>query len=102
MIKKGITEYPTHHLQESEIEEIRNLRGEDPDAWTPRKLANKFGCSTSFVRIVAPADKERKELHYKKLEVVKGTWGAIRRRAREDRTKRNVMAKSDAYAWPLE
>ena len=36
-----------------EILEMRRLRSEDPELWTAGKLAKKFGCTQTFVRLHA-------------------------------------------------
>lgn len=73
------------------MEEIRRLRGADPNVWTRDKLAKKFNCSNLFIGIVCEASKERKEGQQQILEAVKLKWGPRRRTAREDRGKRREM-----------
>ncbi|KAI9881464.1 MAG: hypothetical protein M1830_000026 [Pleopsidium flavum] len=77
-----------YHLTATDIEEIRRLRGEDPNVWTREKLAKKFNCSNLFVGIVCEASRERREGQQQILEAVKLKWGRRRRIAREDRVKR--------------
>ncbi|KAI7856744.1 mitochondrial ribosomal protein subunit L20-domain-containing protein [Circinella umbellata] len=44
-------------LSTAQIEEMRQLRQQDPSTWTRKKLAEKFGCSELFVSISAPTVK---------------------------------------------
>jgi len=77
-----------YHLTATDMEEIRRLRGEDPNVWTREKLAKKFNCSNLFVGIVCEASRKRREGQQQILEAVKLKWGRRRRIAREDRVKR--------------
>ncbi|KAI8335342.1 mitochondrial ribosomal protein subunit L20-domain-containing protein [Chlamydoabsidia padenii] len=43
------------NLSEKEINEIRQLRQQDPTTWTRKKLADKFDCSPLFISMVAPS-----------------------------------------------
>ncbi|ORZ11932.1 mitochondrial ribosomal protein subunit L20-domain-containing protein [Absidia repens] len=40
-------------LNETQINEIRQLRQQDPETWTRKKLADKFNCSPLFISMVA-------------------------------------------------
>ena len=80
-----------YHLTDKEIEEIRQLRGEDPERWTQTTLAEKYNCSEYFVGIVAPVTKARLEAHHRKKEEVEARWGRRRTYAREDRQRRKDM-----------
>ncbi|KAI9489543.1 mitochondrial ribosomal protein subunit L20-domain-containing protein [Zychaea mexicana] len=44
-------------LTAEQINEMRQLRQQDPATWTRKKLADKFGCSELFVSISAPTVK---------------------------------------------
>ncbi|KAL0084633.1 mitochondrial ribosomal protein subunit L20-domain-containing protein [Phycomyces blakesleeanus] len=57
VLKKAATE--TKVLSESEKEEMRQLRAQDPARWTRKRLAEKFGCSEIFVGINAPTTVKR-------------------------------------------
>lgn len=76
---------------------MRALYSQSPELWTRRKLALRFDCSESFVQMITKASEEAKQAHHDKLAHVKESWGAIRRRSREDRKTRKEMAKSDVY-----
>ncbi|KAF4983243.1 hypothetical protein FDECE_17342 [Fusarium decemcellulare] len=82
---------PNYNLSAADIKEMKRLRAEDPVKWSVNELAEKFGCSTIFVKMAAPAPAS----HLKNLEAKKerreARWGAIRTQAREDRKRRTVM-----------
>ncbi|KAI9887196.1 MAG: hypothetical protein M1823_001023 [Watsoniomyces obsoletus] len=85
-----------YHLTQADIDEMRRLRVEDPDAWTRGKLAHKFNCSKFFVGMVLqagklPGAKERHEKHLQELEDLQSRWGRRRREAREDRVRRREL-----------
>lgn len=82
-------------MRESDIAEIRRLRTTEPEIWTRKKVAEKFGCSPFFVALVAQATKEKKERERQLLEKVKEKWGRRRRYAREDRRKRRELWERD-------
>ena len=84
-----------YHLREKEIGEIRRLRTEDPYMWSRTKLAEKYGCSSQFVGMIAPVSEEKKAEELKKIEQVKEKWGRRRRYGREDRQKRRQMCGRD-------
>ncbi|OLN93039.1 54S ribosomal protein L20, mitochondrial [Colletotrichum chlorophyti] len=82
---------PRYHLTKDDVAEIRRLRAEDPVRWSVTALARKFDCSETFITICTPAPREHKERLERKLEAVKGRWGSIRTKAREDRARRKEM-----------
>ncbi|KAK2003284.1 hypothetical protein LX36DRAFT_651262 [Colletotrichum falcatum] len=82
---------PRYHLTREDVAEIRRLRAEDPGFWSVTALARKFDCSETFITICTPAPREHKERLERKLESVKSRWGAIRTKAREDRSRRKEM-----------
>lgn len=71
--------------------EIRRLRAEDPVAWSITKLATKFQCSKVFITICTAAPREHKERIEKRADAIKSRWGAVRTKARAERTKRKDM-----------
>ncbi|KAK6329773.1 hypothetical protein TWF696_003636 [Orbilia brochopaga] len=85
----------TYHLSEADVKKIQRLRASNPDVWTRRKLAAKFGCSEFFVGMVAPVTEERKKAQWAKMEAVKGRWGKVRRFARGERTRRRELWGKD-------
>ena len=80
-----------YHLTNKEIEEIRQLRAEDPDTWTQISLAKKYNCSEYFVGIVAPVSRVRMEAHHQRKGEIESRWGKRRAYAREDRQRRKDM-----------
>ena len=64
-------EYPRRELEKHEIEHMRQLRLEQPDYWTQKRLSDKFQVSTIHVAMYAPCPFERKERlnaeHHQKL-----------------------------------
>lgn len=77
-----------YHLNQSDIEEIRNLRLNDPMTWSRWKLAKRFDCSPMFIAKVCEASPQKKEIQKQVLEAVQSRWGTKRRMAREDRQLR--------------
>ena len=84
-----------YHLGAAEVAEMRRLRETDPKTWTLNRLAEKFGCSWFFARLVAKNDQAGRE-HSEQLEQVKAKWGRGRRLARMDRDKRKALWGRDA------
>ncbi|KAH6690598.1 mitochondrial ribosomal protein subunit L20-domain-containing protein [Plectosphaerella plurivora] len=82
---------PSYHLSQMDVAEIRRLRAEDPVTWSVTKLADKFNCSKVFITICTAAPREHKEKLERRLEITKSRWGAIRTKARSERTKRKEM-----------
>ncbi|KAF3940574.1 hypothetical protein ABW19_dt0208772 [Dactylella cylindrospora] len=85
----------TYHLTEKEIKQIQKLRASNPDVWSRRKLAEKFGCSEFFVGMVAPTTEERKAQMKEELNKVKAKWGKVRTFAREERARRRELWSKD-------
>lgn len=77
-----------YHLTPSDIDEIRNLRMNDPMTWSRYKLAKRFECSPIFIAMVCEASPEKKQMQKQVLEAVQSRWGVKRRMAREDRQLR--------------
>lgn len=77
-----------YHLSQSDIEEIRKLRLNDPMTWSRWKLAKRFDCSPMFIAMVCEASPQKKEIQRQVLEAVQSRWGTKRRMAREDRQLR--------------
>ncbi|KAJ9487462.1 hypothetical protein VN97_g5863 [Penicillium thymicola] len=85
-----------YHLTPSDIEEIRNLRKNDPMTWSRNKLAKRFECSPVFIAMVCQASPEKREIQTRILEAVQSRWGPKRRMAREDRQLRREAWGRDA------
>ncbi|GBC02611.1 hypothetical protein RclHR1_04700013 [Rhizophagus clarus] len=50
----------SYHLTQEQINEIKQLREQDPIKWTRKNLAEKFECSQFYIGIVAPVTEERR------------------------------------------
>jgi hypothetical protein len=72
---------PSYHIGVEQIEEMRRLRNED-------RLAEKFKCSTVFVKMAAPATQEHVKWLKEKQDRKAARWGPIKARAMEDRKRR--------------
>ncbi|KAK9382409.1 mitochondrial 54S ribosomal protein mL58 [Kockiozyma suomiensis] len=85
-----------YHLSEKQIDEIRRLRDEDPNRWTRKVLAEKYGCSDFFIALVSRAPKERLDEMDRRLDVIKSRWGMYKRNARLQRQKkREIWARDE-------
>ncbi|WFD29843.1 eukaryotic sulfide quinone oxidoreductase [Malassezia sp. CBS 17886] len=78
-------------LSSEQIAEIQQLRAQNPYANTAGKLAKQFGCSPTFVSIVAPAPKAVREARRAEEELRKATWGMNKRVARHERRERRAL-----------
>lgn len=103
IIERFVAGRERHHLTEQDVEEIKKLRLENPVKWGITKLAERFNCSTAFVKIISaeltylhPALREHAIQEKEKLDAVKARWGKKRAMAREDRVKRMDLALRDA------
>lgn len=86
-----------YHLTETDLEEMRRLRAEDPMTWSVGKLATKFDCSRMFVQTATSSVAHgKKELQQQVTDIVKSRWGTKRRVAREDRALRRERWYKDA------
>jgi hypothetical protein len=79
-------------LPEEKISEMRRLRRENPAFYTRSWLANKFGCSPSFVSYVAPLSPSQQRAALakrdRKHEKTSARWGEKTALVREIRRKR--------------
>ena len=86
-----------YHVTAEQMEEMRQLRREDPMKWSVAQLAKKFDCSGIFVSFVTEKiAKEKKEQQKRVTDAVKSRWGVKRRAAREDRALRRERWYSDS------
>jgi len=86
-----------YHLTTADFEEMRRLRGEDPLAWSVKKLAKKFDCSGILVSLATEGlARKKQEMQKAVTEAVKSRWGAKRMVAREDRQLRREQWYRDA------
>lgn len=89
--KKSFAYNQNKRLTSEEIAEMQRLRQSNPDIHTGLQLAKQFGCSPAFVRIVAPAPKQRKEAHLKETLKQSATWGQNKIMQRELRKERRSL-----------
>lgn len=61
--EEGNSKVEHRRLSSEDIQRMRELRTADPQFWTQRALARKFGVSTLVVAMFAKAPKEMKERH---------------------------------------
>lgn len=88
-----------YHLTETDLQEMRKLRAQDPWAWSEKKLSEKFDCSRLFVSMATEGISERAKkaaVQSAVTGVVKSNWGKKRREAREDRELRREKWYKDA------
>lgn len=78
-------------VTKEEVEEMRQLRTEDPHRWTVKALSEKFQIPQGFVMSCCQAPKEKIEFERKKLELISRRWGALKRKAKEDKERRREM-----------
>lgn len=78
-------------VTKEEVEEMRQLRTSDPYQWTVKRLSEKYQIPQAFVMACCQAPKEKIEFERKKLELASQRWGAIKRKAKEDKAKRREM-----------
>ncbi|KAJ2894336.1 putative ribosomal protein [Zalerion maritima] len=82
---------PKHHLEPQDVEQIRRLRASSPSKWSVMKLAKKFQCAETFVMACVQAPDEHQKKLREKAAKAKERWGTIRRKAREERSKRKKL-----------
>jgi len=84
-----------YHITPEQVREMQALRKQDPKQWTIDRLAEKYGCSTLFVRICAK-NFEAGKAHFERLDETKKRWGRKKTLARQDRTRRKDLWGRDA------
>lgn len=75
-------------LTQSQIEEMRQLRLQDPKTNSCQVLARKYGCSPVFVSMVAPLGSEQRKELEKGQNAMREQWGERKRLIRDIRKKR--------------
>jgi hypothetical protein len=83
------------YLTAQQVDEIRRLRREDPMTWSRNKLAKRFGCNPTFIKVVCEASPEKKAIQAEVVEAVRSRWGKKRSIAREDRALRKELWARD-------
>lgn len=84
-----------YHVTAEQVAEMQELRRSDAGQWTIDRLAEKYGCSTLFVRIAAK-NFEAGKAHFESLDGVKERWGRKKMLARRDRGRRKELWGRDA------
>ncbi|EIM81668.1 uncharacterized protein STEHIDRAFT_171956 [Stereum hirsutum FP-91666 SS1] len=90
-VKKGqVKEY--QYLSDEDIEQMKELRAQNPNLWTRGKLAEKFNVSPIFVGQFARLSKGQKRVALEKRdkdhEKMRSRWGERKLIAKEIRSKR--------------
>ena len=80
-----------YHLTQEQIDEIRQLREQDPVKWTRKKLAEKFECSQFYIGIIAPVSKERKIELEKEIDQKIEKMGWKKKFIRNERARRREL-----------
>lgn len=81
----------SYHLTKEDVEELKRLRWEDPETWTVSKLAEKFKCSTKFVRIVGRVPESYRAKVQEEKRRKMATWGPKKLKAFEEKGERIRM-----------
>ena len=78
-------------MTDDQISQMQVLRNQDPYTNTAGHLAKEFGCSPTFVSIVAPAPKSVRQAREAESELKKATWGMNKRISRAQRAERRPL-----------
>ncbi|KAK7208412.1 mitochondrial ribosomal protein subunit L20-domain-containing protein [Myxozyma melibiosi] len=84
-----------YHLDEEQIEKIRQLREQDPNKYTRKVLAKEFGCSDFFIALVLRSPQERLDEMDRRLGIIKSRWNLYKSTARLMREKRREQWARD-------
>lgn len=80
-----------YNLTPETVQEIIELRHEDPEKWSVAKLAQKFNVDTRKVNVITGFSKEKQKKVLSELQTVKSQWNAGKKSARHDRLRRKQM-----------
>lgn len=86
----------TSHLTEADAVEIQRLRNEEPEKWTRKALATKFGVSEHVIGILSKSSTARSQEMDSRLQTIKEIWNDKRARARDHRRRRKAFWLRDA------
>ncbi|KAJ3553089.1 hypothetical protein NM688_g3804 [Phlebia brevispora] len=79
-------------MSDENLAEMRRLRAENPSEWTAGKLAKKFDCTQTFVRLMAPLKKVNKRIALAQRDaehaVFRERWGEKKKLIKDIRDKR--------------
>ncbi|KAI2627420.1 mitochondrial ribosomal protein subunit L20-domain-containing protein [Hypomontagnella submonticulosa] len=85
-----------YNVTREQVDEMRQLRAEDPARWSVHKLAERYDCAPYFIMMCCRAGEEHQKRERARLEAVKARWGPIRSAARDERKKRKTLLLKDA------
>ncbi|KAK7749192.1 hypothetical protein SLS62_008373 [Diatrype stigma] len=86
---------PRYHVTREQVEEMRQLRADDPERWSVLRLAERYGCTNYFVMMCCKASPEHQARERERKEAIRARWGPIRTQAREERRKRKALLLRD-------
>lgn len=78
----------SYDLTPKEVQQIIDLRRQDPDKYTRSTLAKQFGVSRLFISLVSNASPTRLQEMQGRLETIKSRWRKGTQQARVERSKR--------------
>jgi hypothetical protein len=81
----------TRHLSEKDLAKMRQLRLKNPGLYSRSRLAKMFNCSSIFVGMVAPLEREKLKEVWKEQEEQKMGWTWRKQLVRESRVKRRML-----------
>lgn len=83
--------HETNTLSAADIAQLQELRKQDPMVNTASRLAKQFGCSPTFVSIVAPLERSVRAAKEQPIEFKRANWGANKTLQRELRKERKSL-----------
>ncbi|PSR97051.1 mitochondrial ribosomal protein subunit L20-domain-containing protein [Coniella lustricola] len=78
-------------ITREEVEEMRHLRTTDPYKWSVKALSLKYEIPIGFVMACCQAPKEKIDFERRKFELLQQRWGSAKRKAHDERVRRNEM-----------
>ncbi|QHS74671.1 mitochondrial 54S ribosomal protein mL58 [Saccharomyces paradoxus] len=91
LVGKSTVNGKTYHLGPHEIDEIKRLRHENPQKYTRKFLAAKYGISPLFVSIISKPSEQHVQDMGSRLQEIQSRWKDKRHVAREDRKRRKLL-----------
>lgn len=86
----------TYHLTDKDFIEIQRLRDSEPEKWTRKALAEKFGVSEFVIGLASRPNEARDAEMQERLATIKEMWTDKRARARNHRQRRKEFWLRDA------
>ncbi|KAL7623406.1 hypothetical protein AAE478_007088 [Parahypoxylon ruwenzoriense] len=87
---------PKYNVTREQVDEMRELRAQDPELWSVLRLAERYQCGPLFVMMCCRPDRTHRDRQRERLDAVKARWGPARAQAREERQKRKALLLRDA------